>query len=405
VGVFDLLFGDSTKTNTSGTGTFGTGSTQAGDTWKNSNSTTTGTQNNTSTSGTATQSTSGSTLNQNVSTKSNQTTTSSGKFLDDATLKTLQDLIPGLSGNLAGAVGSSTAGASKGQINDVVSSLITRANAGSKEISDAADAQKAEAISNFDSTVMPEVSNVAGMTGSRDNSAYLKVFADARGGLSKSLDTIGTNAVLQGRNMITDELTRAITGAGTSAGIDLSQIGTAGAALGGVTGTLKGATADTTTNTAMEGSQYTAAAQTQNTLGVSNTGSTSNTATTQNTSTVDHIQDLINNVSQGWNQNWGSSDTASRQALIGQIAGIIGAVGASDRRLKENIKPIGKLENGLTLYSYNLRATGEFAIGLMADEVREVHPDAVTTAEDGFDRVNYMMAILPVPEKAVVEEE
>ena len=34
--------------------------------------------------------------------------------------------------------------------------------------------------------------------------------------------------------------------------------------------------------------------------------------------------------------------------------------------------------------------------GVMADEAREVYPNAVTTGEDGFDRVDYAQITEPV---------
>lgn len=60
----------------------------------------------------------------------------------------------------------------------------------------------------------------------------------------------------------------------------------------------------------------------------------------------------------------------------------------SDRRLKRNIRKIGALANGLNLYSYTY-LWGTFAIGVMADEVKKLIPDAVTKHESGFDMVDY----------------
>lgn len=63
----------------------------------------------------------------------------------------------------------------------------------------------------------------------------------------------------------------------------------------------------------------------------------------------------------------------------------------SDRRLKANIKPIGKLDNGLTIYSYTIN--GSFQIGLMADEVESIHPEAVVEHPRGYKMVNYSKAV------------
>lgn len=61
----------------------------------------------------------------------------------------------------------------------------------------------------------------------------------------------------------------------------------------------------------------------------------------------------------------------------------------SDRRLKENIKPLGQ-ENGHNIYSYNYKGSDKTYIGVMADEVKQTNPDAVENI-NGYDAVNYDM--------------
>lgn len=63
----------------------------------------------------------------------------------------------------------------------------------------------------------------------------------------------------------------------------------------------------------------------------------------------------------------------------------------SDRRLKTDIKRIGKTDSGLPLYSYRYKDGPTYHIGPMADEVRERQPEAVFTREDGYDMVHYGM--------------
>ncbi len=65
---------------------------------------------------------------------------------------------------------------------------------------------------------------------------------------------------------------------------------------------------------------------------------------------------------------------------------------ASDERLKENIKPVGKLDNGLTVYCYNFKGSSTPQIGLIAQEVQKKCPEAVTLSSDGFLMVNYALA-------------
>ena len=67
-----------------------------------------------------------------------------------------------------------------------------------------------------------------------------------------------------------------------------------------------------------------------------------------------------------------------------------GSIG-SDRRLKTDIEPVGRMDNGLTVYRYRYKAGGPVHIGVMADEVEKIRPDAYVKggAGGGFDAVNY----------------
>ncbi len=76
--------------------------------------------------------------------------------------------------------------------------------------------------------------------------------------------------------------------------------------------------------------------------------------------------------------------------LVNSIAMLASA--SSDLRLKENISPVGQLDNGLTVYRFNFIGSPQTQIGLIAQEVRDVKPDAVTVGEDGYLRVNYALA-------------
>lgn len=77
-------------------------------------------------------------------------------------------------------------------------------------------------------------------------------------------------------------------------------------------------------------------------------------------------------------------------AMLG--GGVQGGWRFSDRRLKRNIKRIGKLANGLAVYVYNYIWSNELEIGLMADEVKLKYPHAVK-AIGGYDAVNYIEAM------------
>lgn len=70
----------------------------------------------------------------------------------------------------------------------------------------------------------------------------------------------------------------------------------------------------------------------------------------------------------------------------GASAGLWG----SDRRLKENIKLVGKDDRtGLNLYEFSYIGDGKRLRGVMADEVEAVYPDAVVYDDLGFASVNY----------------
>jgi hypothetical protein len=72
----------------------------------------------------------------------------------------------------------------------------------------------------------------------------------------------------------------------------------------------------------------------------------------------------------------GAGQTSSGKSNGGILTSLF-----SDRRLKQDITPVGKLDNGLTVYSYRYVDSPVTQIGLMADEVLEAVPEAVGQAE------------------------
>ncbi len=86
--------------------------------------------------------------------------------------------------------------------------------------------------------------------------------------------------------------------------------------------------------------------------------------------------------------------TTSTNPGIGQILG--GAVTmagmASDERVKEDITPVGKLNDGQQVYKYRYKGDPRWQIGLMAQEVEGSHPEAVGEGPGGMKMVNYDMA-------------
>jgi polysaccharide export outer membrane protein len=61
----------------------------------------------------------------------------------------------------------------------------------------------------------------------------------------------------------------------------------------------------------------------------------------------------------------------------------------SDIRLKRDITKLTQLDNGLSLYRFRYLWSDTFYVGVMAQEVERVVPDAVVRGSDGYLRVNY----------------
>lgn len=83
------------------------------------------------------------------------------------------------------------------------------------------------------------------------------------------------------------------------------------------------------------------------------------------------------------------NSTGDTLGTVGQGVGIAASLASlfSDRNLKENIKPVGK-ENGHNIYEFNYKGSPDKFTGVMAQEVRETHPEAVGE-RDGYLTVNY----------------
>ena len=111
--------------------------------------------------------------------------------------------------------------------------------------------------------------------------------------------------------------------------------------------------------------------------------------------------DILGAAQMGYNAQMG--DFNAKQAAQANLnQGLFSLAGAgmmkySDMRLKENIKPVGVMPNGLTLYSFEYKdevkshpLAGEgIHVGVMAQEVEQVFPYAVKTLDDGYKVVDY----------------
>ena len=86
----------------------------------------------------------------------------------------------------------------------------------------------------------------------------------------------------------------------------------------------------------------------------------------------------------------------TNDSFLGDLGGVLGGGAAaytaftSDRRLKENIKEVAvDQRTSLTLYEFNyIDRPGTTYVGVMADEVERIYPEAVVEV-DGYLTVNY----------------
>ncbi|QCI67528.1 tail fiber domain-containing protein [Phreatobacter stygius] len=98
-----------------------------------------------------------------------------------------------------------------------------------------------------------------------------------------------------------------------------------------------------------------------------------------------------------------NAQNQSNNAMMGGLFGLAGAglglFKPSDRRLKRDVARVGELDNGLTVYRYRYQDGGPPEIGLMAEDVRKLNPEAVATMENGLMAVDYQSATRPAPVK------
>jgi hypothetical protein len=109
--------------------------------------------------------------------------------------------------------------------------------------------------------------------------------------------------------------------------------------------------------------------------------------------------DMLGATGMNFNAQMGgfNAQAAERNNMMQGLFSLGGAALMSDIRLKQNINHIGTLPNGLPFYSFeyidavkNHPLAGEGThIGVMAQEVEQVYPYAVSTLDDGYKVVNY----------------
>lgn len=94
--------------------------------------------------------------------------------------------------------------------------------------------------------------------------------------------------------------------------------------------------------------------------------------------------------------NAGQTSQATQQSTKKPgISGLLGTLVAggmkfSDRRLKKDISRVGKLANGVGVYQFKYKNDlNTLHVGVMADEVERLAPEALGPVVDGYATVNY----------------
>lgn len=101
--------------------------------------------------------------------------------------------------------------------------------------------------------------------------------------------------------------------------------------------------------------------------------------------------DVTTPVYESYNQQMAQRN-ARMQGLFGLGSALLGGWAMSEPKTKQDIKRVGTLDNGLPIYVFRYRPEyggGPMQLGLMADDVDGVFPDAVAEIEPGIRAVNY----------------
>lgn len=83
-------------------------------------------------------------------------------------------------------------------------------------------------------------------------------------------------------------------------------------------------------------------------------------------------------------QAQGANNLLNLGSQIGSAFALMG----SDRRLKRNVRKVGKHDLGIGVYQYQYKHSDDWFIGVMADELQAIRPDLVHEV-DGYLMVDY----------------
>jgi Chaperone of endosialidase len=86
-------------------------------------------------------------------------------------------------------------------------------------------------------------------------------------------------------------------------------------------------------------------------------------------------------VTSGQQTSYGVMGAGCRRTAFGVVC--------SDIRLKRDLVALGRLDNGLALYRFRYLWSDQVYVGVMAQDVQSMMPEAVVRGRDGYLRVNY----------------
>src|ERR1700741_117502 len=104
---------------------------------------------------------------------------------------------------------------------------------------------------------------------------------------------------------------------------------------------------------------------------------------------------VAGNINQGYQNQLNSynQQVAGQNSTMSSLFGLGGSLGSawimSDRRLKTNIKLVGKTPGGIPVYEYVYRGTDKKRVGPMAQDVEKIIPSAVIKTASGYKAVDY----------------
>lgn len=107
-----------------------------------------------------------------------------------------------------------------------------------------------------------------------------------------------------------------------------------------------------------------------------------------NTDLMGAVYDSYNANFNNWNAQQ-QMQAANKGQIFGALGTGAGMVAMSDMRIKENVKPIGELWNGIKTYTYNLIGDVRTRFGVMAQEIKDIVPEAVIELDNGLLAVDY----------------